>query len=194
MIPGRWYDYMEVYNGRDDPGALVGKFCGKIAPSPIVSAGNQLLIKFVSDYETHGAGFSVRYEVFKTGPECSRNFTAPSGVIKTPGFPDKYPNNLECTLMIFAPKMSEIMVEFHSFSMEPDTTPPPGAQCRYDWLEIWDGYPAVGPHIGRYCGQVSPGRVVSYTGILRLASTTDSAIAKEGFSANYTRPADRAGG
>uniref|UniRef100_A0A7N6A5V9 Neuropilin n=1 Tax=Anabas testudineus TaxID=64144 RepID=A0A7N6A5V9_ANATE len=180
------YDYVEVYNGGDETSPMLGKFCGKIAPSPIISSGNQLLIKFVSDYETHGAGFSVRYEVFKTGPECSRNFTAPRGVIRTPGFPEKYPNNLDCTFMIFAPKMSEIVVEFDSFDMEPDTTPPPGALCRYDWLEIWDGFPAVGPHIGRYCGQTSPGRVISYTGILSMIITTDSAIAKEGFSANYT--------
>ncbi|XP_070830204.1 neuropilin-1a-like isoform X2 [Chaetodon trifascialis] len=180
------YDLVEVYNGGDEQSPLVGKFCGKIAPSPIISSGGQLLIKFISDYETHGAGFSVRYEVFKTGPECSRNFTAPRGVIKTPGFPEKYPNNLDCTFMIFAPKMSEIVVEFDSFNMEPDTTPPPGALCRYDWLEIWDGFPAVGPHIGRYCGQTSPGRVISYTGILSMIITTDSAIAREGFSANYT--------
>ncbi|XP_044074894.1 neuropilin-1a-like isoform X2 [Siniperca chuatsi] len=180
------YDYVEVYNGGDELSPMLGKFCGKIAPSPIISSGSQLLIKFVSDYETHGAGFSVRYEVFKTGPECSRNFTAPRGVIKTPGFPEKYPNNLDCTFMIFAPKMSEIMVEFDSFDMEPDTTPPPGALCRYDWLEIWDGFPAVGPHIGRYCGQTSPGRVISYTGILSMTITTDNAIAREGFSANYT--------
>ncbi|XP_068422372.1 neuropilin-1a-like isoform X2 [Clinocottus analis] len=180
------YDYVEVYNGWDELSPMLGKFCGKIAPSPIISSGSQLLIKFVSDYETHGAGFSVRYEVFKTGPECSRNFTAPRGVVKTPGFPEKYPNNLDCTFMIFAPKMSEIVVEFDSFDMEPDTTPPPGALCRYDWLEIWDGFPAVGPHIGRYCGQTSPGRVVSYTGILSMTITTDNAIAREGFSANYT--------
>ncbi|KAM6989399.1 neuropilin-1a-like [Tautogolabrus adspersus] len=180
------YDYVEVYNGGEEQSPMLGKFCGKIAPSPIISSGSQLLIKFVSDYETHGAGFSVRYEVFKTGPECSRNFTAPRGVIKTPGFPEKYPNNLDCTFMIFAPKMSEIVVEFDSFDMEPDTTPPPGALCRYDWLEIWDGFPAVGPHIGRYCGQTSPGRVISYTGILSMTITTDNAIAREGFSANYT--------
>uniref|UniRef100_H2RXR3 Neuropilin n=1 Tax=Takifugu rubripes TaxID=31033 RepID=H2RXR3_TAKRU len=180
------YDYVEVYNGGDESSPMLGKFCGKIAPSPIISSDRQLLIKFVSDYETHGAGFSVRYEVFKTGPECSTNFTAPRGVVKTPGFPEKYPNNLECTFMIFAPKMSEIVVEFDSFDMEPDTTPPPGAICRYDWLEIWDGFPAVGPHIGRYCGQTSPGRVTSYTGILSMTITTDSAIAKEGFSASYT--------
>ncbi|XP_040924066.1 neuropilin-1a-like isoform X2 [Betta splendens] len=180
------YDYVEVYNGGNEASPMVGKFCGKIAPSPIISTGNQLLIKFVSDYETHGAGFSVRYEVFKTGPECSRNFTAPRGVIKTPGFPERYPNNLDCTFMIFAPKMSEIVVEFDSFDMEPDTTPPAGALCRFDFLEIWDGFPAVGPHIGRYCGQMSPGQVISYTGILSMTITTDSAIAREGFSANYT--------
>lgn len=58
---------MEVRDGVDESGQLVGKYCGKIAPSPVVSSGNQLFIKFVSDYETHGAGFSIRYEIFKTG-------------------------------------------------------------------------------------------------------------------------------
>lgn len=44
----------------------------------------------------------------------------------------------------------------------------------------------VGPHVGRYCGQNTPGRIISYTGILALTINTDSAIAKEGFSANFT--------
>lgn len=43
--------------------------------------------------------------------------------------------------MIFAPKMSEIVLEFESFELEPDTTPPNGIFCRYDRLEIWDGFP-----------------------------------------------------
>uniref|UniRef100_A0A7N8XAJ9 Neuropilin n=1 Tax=Mastacembelus armatus TaxID=205130 RepID=A0A7N8XAJ9_9TELE len=180
------YDYVEVRDGVDESGQLVGKYCGKIAPSPVVSSGNQLFIKFVSDYETHGAGFSIRYEIFKTGPECSRNFTSNSGIIKSPGFPEKYPNNLDCTFMIFAPKMSEIILEFESFELEPDPTPPSGVFCRYDRLEIWDGFPGVGPYIGRFCGQNTPGRIISYTGILALTINTDSAIAKEGFSANFT--------
>ncbi len=62
-------------------------------------------------------------------------------MIQTPGFPDKYPNNLECTFIIFAPKMAEIVLDFQSFDMEPDTTAPVGAVCRFDYLEIWDGYP-----------------------------------------------------
>ncbi|KAI1901374.1 hypothetical protein AGOR_G00033740 [Albula goreensis] len=180
------YDYVEVWDGNDETGQLVGKFCGKIAPSPIVSTGNQLYIKFVSDYETHGAGFSIRYEVFKTGTECSKNFTSTSGVIISPGFPDKYPNNLDCTFIVFAPRVAEIALEFDRFDLEPDTTPPTGALCRFDWLEIWDGFPGVGTHIGRYCGQKVPPPVISYTGILSLTISTDSAIAKEGFSANFS--------
>ncbi|XP_064201733.1 neuropilin-1a-like isoform X1 [Anguilla rostrata] len=180
------YDYVEVRDGGDETDTLVGKFCGKIAPSPIISSTNQLYIKFVSDYETHGAGFSIRYEVFKKGLECSRNFTSTSGVIRSPGYPEKYPHNLDCVFMVFAPDMSEIVLEFQNFNLEPDTTPPNGAICRYDWLEVWDGFPGVGPHIGRYCGQTSPGRVVAHTGILSITINTDSAIAKEGFSANFT--------
>nr|XP_056713098.1 neuropilin-1 [Euleptes europaea] len=180
------YDYVEVIDGDNASGRVWGKYCGKIAPQPVVSSGPYLFIKFVSDYETHGAGFSIRYEVFKKGPECSRNFTSMSGVIKSPGFPEKYPNGLECTYIIFAPKMSEIILEFESFELEPDSNPPGGMFCRYDRLEIWDGFAEVGPHIGRYCGQNTPGRVRSSTGIISLVFYTDSAIAKEGFSANYT--------
>ncbi|XP_071348522.1 cubilin-like isoform X19 [Trachinotus anak] len=180
------HDYVEVYNGGDQLSPLLGRFCGKITPSPIISSGNQLLIKFVSDNETQGAGFSVHYEVSQTAPECSRNFTAPQGVITTPDFPNKYPNKLNCTLMIFAPNTSEIVLEFDSFSMESETMLPQGSICKYDWLEIWDGLPAVGIHIGRYCGTTSPGRVISYTGILSMTIITDSTMTREGFSANYT--------
>uniref|UniRef100_UPI00398E90C2 neuropilin-1a isoform X2 n=1 Tax=Pristiophorus japonicus TaxID=55135 RepID=UPI00398E90C2 len=180
------YDYVEVRDGGDEKTALMGKFCGKIAPSPQISTGPLLFVKFVSDYETHGAGFSIRYEVFKTGPECSKNFTAQSAEIKSPGFPEKYPNNLECTYMIFAPAMAEILLEFESFDLEPDSTPREGMLCRFDRLEVWDGFPGVGLHVGRFCGQVAPERIQSLTGILSLMLHTDTAIARDGFSANYS--------
>lgn len=61
------HDYVEVYNGGDELSPSMGKFCGKVAPPLMTSSGNQLLIKFVTDNENHGGGFSVQYEVFKTG-------------------------------------------------------------------------------------------------------------------------------
>ncbi|GCC26701.1 neuropilin-1a isoform X1 [Chiloscyllium punctatum] len=180
------YDFVEVRDGGDEKAPSLGKFCGKIAPSPQVSTGPLLYVKFVSDYETHGAGFSIRYEIFKTGPECSKNLTAQNGEIKSPGFPDKYPNNLECTYMIFAPAMAEIHLDFASFDLEPDDNVREGMLCRFDRLEVWDGFPGVGLHIGRFCGPYVPGHIRSRTGILSLTLHTDTAIARDGFSANYS--------
>lgn len=36
--------------------------------------------------------------------------------------------------------MSEILVEFEGFELEPDSNQPTLA-CRFDYLEIWDGFP-----------------------------------------------------
>lgn len=61
------YDFVQVFDGVDENAFSLGRFCGKIAPSPIISNGNSLLIKFTSDYESSGAGFSIRYEIHRTG-------------------------------------------------------------------------------------------------------------------------------
>ncbi|XP_043922644.1 neuropilin-1 [Protopterus annectens] len=180
------YDYVEVYDGKDEKAPLLGKFCGKIAPSQVNSKGPAIFVKFVSDYETHGAGFSIRYEILKTAPECSRNFTTSTGVITSPRYPEKYGNNLECTYVIFAPGYSEILLEFESFELEPDTSAPVGVQCRYDRVDIWDGLPGAGPHIGRYCGSNIPRTIRAITGILSIVLQTDNAIAREGFLANFS--------
>ncbi|KAL2076767.1 hypothetical protein ACEWY4_027636 [Coilia grayii] len=181
------FDYIEVYDGESDRSPPLLKHCGKIAPPPIHSTTHQVFIRFVSDYETSGAGFSVRYEINKLAhAECSSNLTAPSGVIRSPGYPDKYPNNLACVYTINPPSGEEIQVVFHSFSLEADTAPPAGVTCRYDWLEIWDGYPLVGVFLGRFCGDFNPGRIVSHSGVLTIVFTTDTAISKEGFEAQYT--------
>lgn len=61
------YDYVEIHDGNSESADLLGKHCSNIAPAPIISSGPSLHIKFVSDYAHQGAGFSLRYEIFKTG-------------------------------------------------------------------------------------------------------------------------------
>lgn len=63
----RRYDYVEIHDGNSETADLLGKHCSNIAPAPIISSGPSLHIKFVSDYAHQGAGFSLRYEIFKTG-------------------------------------------------------------------------------------------------------------------------------
>lgn len=61
------YDYVEIHDGNSESADVLGKHCSNIAPAPIISSGPSLHIKFVSDYAHQGAGFSLRYEIFKTG-------------------------------------------------------------------------------------------------------------------------------
>uniref|UniRef100_A0A3P8X163 Neuropilin n=1 Tax=Cynoglossus semilaevis TaxID=244447 RepID=A0A3P8X163_CYNSE len=179
------YDYVEIHDGNSESADLMGRHCSNIAPAPITSSGPSLHIKFVSDYAHQGAGFSLRYEIYKTGSDCSRNFTSPLGLIESPGFPDKYPHNLECSFIIIVPPSMDVTLSFLTFDLENDPLPGGEGECKYDWLEVWDGLPGVGPLIGRYCGTRVPPEIQSSTGILSLSFHTDMAVAKDGFSARY---------
>uniref|UniRef100_F7G9W5 Neuropilin n=1 Tax=Macaca mulatta TaxID=9544 RepID=F7G9W5_MACMU len=180
------YDFIEIRDGDSESADLLGKHCGNIAPPTIISSGSMLYIKFTSDYARQGAGFSLRYEIFKTGSEdCSKNFTSPNGTIESPGFPEKYPHNLDCTFTILAKPKMEIVLQFLIFDLEHDPLQVGEGDCKYDWLDIWDGIPHVGPLIGKYCGTKTPSELRSSTGILSLTFHTDMAVAKDGFSARY---------
>ncbi|XP_072902625.1 neuropilin-2-like isoform X1 [Hemitrygon akajei] len=180
------YDYIEIRDGDGENADLLGKHCGNIAPTSIISSGSALYIKFVSDYAHQGAGFSLRYEIFRTGSDdCSKNFTALNGVIESPSFPDKYPHNLYCTYIILAPPRSEVTLTMLTFDLEYDPLQIGPADCRYDRLDVWDGFPEVSPLIGRYCGSKIPTVIRSDTGIMSLTFHTDMAVAKDGFSAEY---------
>ncbi|KAK1336575.1 hypothetical protein QTO34_002608 [Cnephaeus nilssonii] len=180
------YDFIEIRDGDSESADLLGKHCGNIAPPTIISSGSVLFIKFTSDYARQGAGFSLRYEIFKTGSEdCSKNFTSPNGTIESPGFPEKYPHNLDCTFTILAKPKMEIVLQFLTFDLEHDPLQVGEGDCKYDWLDIWDGIPHVGPLIGKYCGTKTPSELRSSTGILSLTFHTDMAVAKDGFSARY---------
>uniref|UniRef100_A0A8C7CF07 Neuropilin 2 n=1 Tax=Oncorhynchus kisutch TaxID=8019 RepID=A0A8C7CF07_ONCKI len=67
------YDYVEIRDGNSEKADLLGKHCSNIAPPAIISSGPVLLIRFVSDYAHQGAGFSLRYEIFKTGESDIHN-------------------------------------------------------------------------------------------------------------------------
>ncbi|XP_075951169.1 neuropilin-2a isoform X3 [Anarhichas minor] len=180
------YDFIEIRDGTSENADVLGRHCSNIAPAPIISSGSSLQIRFVSDYAHQGAGFSLRYEIFKTGSEfCFRNFTSSSGVIESPGFPDKYPHNLECSYMIIAPPLMDITLTFLTFDLENDPLLVGEGDCKYDWLDVWDGLPQVSPLIGRYCGTKIPPEIQSSSGLLSLSFHTDMAVAKDGFSARY---------
>lgn len=62
-------------------------------------------------------------------------------MIESPDFPDKYPHNLECSYMIIAPPHMDITLRFLTFDLENDPLLVGEGDCKYDWLDVWDGLP-----------------------------------------------------
>lgn len=88
--------------------------------------------------------FTLKSSTFLCLPgseHCFRNFTAATGLIESPDFPDKYPHNLECSYIIIAPPQTEVTLTFKTFDLENDPLLMTEAECKYDWLEVWDGLP-----------------------------------------------------
>ena len=69
------YDYIEVYDGNEELSDKLGKFCGTTKPSPFVSSGNELLLKFHSDDTVNWKGF---HAVYKLVDPLSEESVAPS--------------------------------------------------------------------------------------------------------------------
>lgn len=91
MLSAPRYDFIEIRDGDSESADLLGKHCGNIAPPTIISSGSVLYIKFTSDYARQGAGFSLRYEIFKTG-QCGREL----GQAGTPPSPAVFGHQALC--------------------------------------------------------------------------------------------------
>uniref|UniRef100_A0A3P9L3A6 Neuropilin 2a n=1 Tax=Oryzias latipes TaxID=8090 RepID=A0A3P9L3A6_ORYLA len=87
--------------------------------------------------------------------------------------------------MVIAPPHMDITLTFLTFDLENDPLQVGEGECKYDWLDVWDGLPQASPLIGRYCGTKIPTEIQSSSGLLSLSFHTDMAVAKDGFSARY---------
>ena len=87
--------------------------------------------------------------------DCGGVLNAPSGVIKSPGYPQSYPRNKLCIWTIRVPDVnSTIKLSFHGFSLERQPN------CRYDYILIRDGDSQLAPILGKFCGVVRPTDIV----------------------------------
>ena len=82
---------------------------------------------------------------------CGGQLTAPSGIIKSPGYPQNYPENRLCVWIIHVPDAdSTIHLKFQTFAIESHP------QCRYDYILIRDGDSQLAPILGKFCGSMIP--------------------------------------
>lgn len=175
-----------TYDGSSSTSTRVASVCGRqTPPNSITSSGNSLFVRFRSGSSRQGRGFRAQFR-----QECGGHIiTDSSDTISSPLFPNKYPNNQNCTWIIEAqPPFSHVTLSFSLFQLQDST------DCARDYLEILDGKDYDAPVQGRYCGTSLPHPIVSFGNALTLKFVSDSSIVSEGFHAFYSASTSACGG
>uniref|UniRef100_H0VFW2 Procollagen C-endopeptidase enhancer 2 n=1 Tax=Cavia porcellus TaxID=10141 RepID=H0VFW2_CAVPO len=147
------YDFVDVYNGHTN-GQRIGRFCGTFRPGALVSSGNKMMVKMISDANTAGNGFMAMFSASEPNERgdqyCGGRLERPSGSFKTPNWPDRdYPVGVTCIWHIIAPKNQLIELKFEKFDVERDN------YCRYDFVAVFNGGEVNdAQRIGKYCGDI----------------------------------------
>ncbi|XP_072565430.1 CUB and sushi domain-containing protein 1a isoform X1 [Paramormyrops kingsleyae] len=107
---------------------------------------------------------------------CFFNFTAPSGIILSPNYPDEYGNNMNCVWLIIAEPGSRIHLIFSDFDVEP----------QFDYLTVKDDGVPEPTTFGTFSGKDVPSQIASNGHIMRLEFQSDHSNTGRGFNITYT--------
>ncbi|KAM7390891.1 hypothetical protein PAMA_008881 [Pampus argenteus] len=161
------------------------KFCALDGhPPDFYSYGRTILMDFKSDTFITGNGMSFTYQT----AGCSRTYEQEYGYLKSPGWPDVYPHNMNCIIILKAPQNSYISFFFNNFDVESHSN------CQNDYLEIRNGSTADSPLIDRFCGTTLPNPIFPQSNLLYLYFKSDYSQARDGFEATWTSSPHGCGG
>ncbi|NWS43085.1 BMP1 protein, partial [Probosciger aterrimus] len=139
------YDHLEIYDGKDAKAPALGRFCGAKEPEPLVSTGNKMFLKFVSDNSVQKKGFEATHATVCGGQVRAEVKT--KDLYSHAQFGDNnYPGGSDCEWVIMAEEGYGVELIFQTFEIEEE------ADCGYDYMELFDGYDGTAPRLGRFCG------------------------------------------
>ncbi|XP_054992155.1 CUB and sushi domain-containing protein 1 isoform X1 [Sorex araneus] len=107
---------------------------------------------------------------------CFFNFTASSGVILSPNYPEEYGNNMNCVWLIIAELGSRIHLIFNDFDVEP----------QFDFLAVKEDSVSEVTVLGTFSGNEVPPQLASSGHIVRLEFQSDHSTTGRGFNITYT--------
>ncbi|KAK7065275.1 hypothetical protein SK128_012047 [Halocaridina rubra] len=174
------YDVLKIYGGEDSTSPLLTSQCHKLrSPSVVTTQGNNAFLSFHSDQTVRGKGFNISYTTLPGG--CGGTFTAPSGSIHSPNYPQLYDVHSDCVWVISVDKQHVVELNFTDFDVEPHTN------CSYDYVSVYDGNTTSAPELLRHCGDTIPSAIISTGNTVTIRLKADESMSGRGFVANFTR-------
>ncbi|KAE8596094.1 hypothetical protein XENTR_v10015965 [Xenopus tropicalis] len=175
-------DFVEIreYNAS---GRVLGVFCNSMVPSDLVTSDSFAYIKFVSDQSENGRGFRIRYDA--STEECGGDYTASSGIISSPNYPNLYPHNRVCEWRITVPAGRRVTLTINALLLQDQQN------CDYDYVAVYNGYQNQSPLLRKLCGNVAPETEVKSSGnTMRVIFVTDGSVSSGGFLATFNSMED----
>lgn len=178
------FDYVEIRNGGTVTSPIIGKYCGSKPPPILSSFSNQFHITFKSDQSRNYGGFEMEWDGTATG--CGGILTSHRGSLSSPNYPEPYGDNAQCQWRITSNQGSTIQIVISDLDMEEHS------ECRYDYLEIFDGRDASGVSFGRFCSAANyPLRIDTVGNDAFIRMKTDVTNQGRGFSLRYNTDCKR---
>lgn len=110
---------------------------------------------------------------------CGGVLTGLSGVISSPGHPQDYSNNADCSWTVHVSNQSVVSLVFLDFHLENNEG------CNFDYVALFDGPTVKHHHLGNYCGNERPPNTVTTSNQLLVVFKSDFNIGGRGFKAYY---------
>ncbi|XP_013797015.2 cubilin [Apteryx mantelli] len=170
-------DYIEIRDGGYETSPPLGKYCGADLPPVIISHGNKLWIKFVSDVFGTRKGFSAHWDGTSAG--CGGTLTTTSGIFMSPNYPMPYYHNSECYWLLRGNRGTPFEIQFEQFHLEYHP------KCDFDYLTVFDGNSSNAKQLGKFCGNQIPQLIRSSGDSMYVKLRTDSSLRGGGFFARY---------
>ncbi|XP_044011009.1 cubilin [Aphidius gifuensis] len=168
-------DYVTVEELFRGEALKIGTYCGNKKPPIIKTQSDIAKIRFVSDNTITSDGFTIDYIFIDVKEFCGGNYYTSNGVLYSPGYPDRYPPDRECSWVIEAPNKKRIILNITKFDLESHS------ECKFDHLEIRNGGYSTSPLIGKFCGDKIPSLIYSLTNQLYIKFVSDSSQGEQGF-------------
>ncbi|XP_065639868.1 cubilin isoform X2 [Hydra vulgaris] len=183
------YDYIQIIDGRDKIGNVLGKYCGNQEPKPLLSTANQMFIHFHSNKQYARKGFILKWkavDIIETKPPnilstiastlakkvFEFNLTESEGEVISPNYPNNYDVSKDFYWKITVKPNQKIQLFFLFLEIEFAFT------CSHDYIQITDG---SGDNLGKFCGTQKPDMLMSLGNQVVVHFHSDDQQTRKGF-------------
>ncbi|XP_078362124.1 uncharacterized protein LOC144646412 isoform X4 [Oculina patagonica] len=146
------FDYVKIGNDQNNK---YGVYCGEKTGESVLVNGKYVVITFHSDDNIQEKGFLLHFTAVPVGnmtitqlpPNVTECGSVVNNTVKSPGYPNNYPNGTDCTYVVAIPQGKRMNISFYDFDVEHEPT-----RCEFDYLKIISINNGNNCDLGKHCG------------------------------------------